>query len=112
MVVTAAPCTTSTTYQQIHASYAAFAAIQGDGCVVTWGDAEYGGDSRSVQHLLSGVQQMQASFGAFAAILSDASVVAWGDAKFGGDSSTVQDRLRNGARVRHSTGNHRIANSS
>ena len=55
---------------------------------------------------------MQASFGAFAAILSDASVVAWGDAKFGGDSSTVQDRLRNGARVRHSTGNHRIANSS
>ena len=34
--------------QQIEASYAAFAALRSDGRVITWGDDEYGGDSRSV----------------------------------------------------------------
>ena len=40
---------------------AAFAAILGDGSVVTWGDAECGGDSRAVQGQLKNVQQIQAS---------------------------------------------------
>ena len=38
--------------QQIQASTGAFAAILGDGSVVTWGGAAYGGDSSAVQDLL------------------------------------------------------------
>ena len=72
----------------------AFAAILGDGSVVTWGDADFGGDSSAVQDQLRDVQQIQASAAAFAAILGDGSVVTWGDADFGGDSSAVQEQLR------------------
>ena len=59
---------------------AAFAAILGDGSVVTWGDADSGGDSSAVQDQLRDVQQIQASHTAFAAILGDGSVVTWGNA--------------------------------
>ena len=45
---------------QIQASGAAFAAITGDGSVVTWGAACYGGDSSAVQGQLKTVQQIQA----------------------------------------------------
>ncbi|OLP82183.1 hypothetical protein AK812_SmicGene37179 [Symbiodinium microadriaticum] len=75
-------------------SVGAFAAILGDGSVITWGDADDGGDSSAVQDQLRDVQQIQASNGAFAAILGDGSVVTWGDAEFGGHSSAVQDQLR------------------
>ena len=68
----------------------AFAAILGDGSVVTWGPAGYGGDSCAVQGQLKNVQQIQASNGSFAAILGNGSVVTWGDADRGGDSSYVQ----------------------
>ena len=61
--------------QQIQATYEAFAAILEDGSVVTWGDADYGGDSSAVRDQLKGVQQIQATFRAFAAILEDGSVV-------------------------------------
>ena len=37
---------------KIQASMAAFAAILGDGSVVTWGGAGYGGDSSAVQDQL------------------------------------------------------------
>ena len=74
---------------------AAFAAILGDGSVVTWGDANCGGDSSAVQDTLTNVQQIQAARFAFAAILGDGSVVTWGDANLGGDSSAVQDQLTN-----------------
>ena len=37
-----------TNVQQIQASFSAFAAIRGDGSVVTWGDAASGGDSCAV----------------------------------------------------------------
>ena len=47
--------------QQIQATDQAFAAILADGSVVTWGDAEYGGDSSEVQDQLRGVQQIQAA---------------------------------------------------
>ena len=44
--------------QQIQAScYGAFAAILGDGSVVTWGDAHSGGDGSSVQNQLLNVRQ-------------------------------------------------------
>ena len=80
--------------QQIQASDSAFAAILGDGSVVTWGNPEYGGDSSSVQDQLKNVRQIRASGGAFAAILSDGSIVTWGPASNGGDSSSMQDQLR------------------
>ena len=66
----------------------------GDSTIVTWGDADCGGDSSAVQDQLRGVQQMQAGGYAFAAILADGSVVTWGDADCGGDNSAVQDQLR------------------
>ena len=47
-------------------SGAAIAAILGDGSVVTWGDAEMGGDCGAVQDQLQNVQQIQASSAAFA----------------------------------------------
>ena len=80
---------------QAQATSTAFAAILGDGSVVTWGQADRGGDNSAVQDQLKNVQQIQASAGAFAAILGDGSVVTWGDAAAGGDSSAVQDQLKN-----------------
>eukprot|EP00439_Symbiodinium_sp_Y106_P061099 s1651_g9.t1 len=73
----------------------AFAAVLGDGSVVTWGFAVYGGDRSAVHDQLKNVQQIQANRGAFAAILQDGSVVTWGWAEHGGDSSDVQDQLKN-----------------
>ncbi|OLP78416.1 putative E3 ubiquitin-protein ligase HERC2 [Symbiodinium microadriaticum] len=75
--------------------WAAFAALLGDGSVVTWGRPESGGDSSAVQEQLKDVQQIQASSSAFAAVLGDGSVVAWGEHDYGGDSSGVQQQLQN-----------------
>ena len=47
--------------QQIQANELAFAAILGDGSVVTWGSDLEGGDSTEVQHQLQNVQQIQTS---------------------------------------------------
>ena len=63
--------------RQIQASSAAFAAILGDGCIVTWGCESWGGSSLSVQGQLKDVHCVQASMGAFAAIRCDGSVVVW-----------------------------------
>ena len=70
------------------------AAVLGDGSVVTWRDADLGGDSRAVQDQLKNVQQIQASSYGFAAILGEGSVVTWGRADLGGDSRAVQDQLK------------------
>ena len=48
-----------------------------DGSAVTWGDADYGGDSVAVQQELKEVQDIQATLAAFAAILSNGSVATW-----------------------------------
>ncbi|CAE7365344.1 unnamed protein product [Symbiodinium natans] len=66
------------------ADVAAVAALLGDGKVAAWGFPAWGGDSRSVEDLLTDVQHIEATSGAFAAILSDGSVVAWGNSAFGG----------------------------
>ena len=55
-----------------------FAAILGDGSVVTCESANHGGNSLAVQDQLKDVQQIQATNFAFAAILGDMSVVTWG----------------------------------
>ena len=67
--------------RQIQATSAAFAAIL-DGSVVTWGDAESGGDSGAVQNQLKDVRKIQATAGAFAAILADGSTITWGKKRF------------------------------
>ena len=78
----------------------AFAALLGDGSVVTWGG--FGGDSSSVQEQLKDVRQIHATQRAFAAFLDNGSVVTWGDGS-AGNSSKVQDRLK---RVKHIPANH------
>ena len=77
---------------QIQSSAGAFAAILGDGSVVSWGSASFGGDSSAVQDQLWDVRQIQATRSAFAALLGDGSVVTWGH--FGGDGSAVQEQLK------------------
>jgi Ca2+-binding RTX toxin-like protein len=64
----------------------AFAALRGNGSVVTWGDPASGGDSRAVaDRLSSGVVQVFSNAGAFAALKRDGSVVTWGDPIAGGE---------------------------
>ena len=80
--------------QQIQASGHAFAAILGDGSVVTWGDGGLGGlrqmrqiqtsreagggSGNTVQDQLQNVHQIQSSDGAFAAVQTTGSLVTWG----------------------------------
>ena len=82
--------------EQISSTRWAFAALLGNGRVVTWGGAEEGGDSSAVQgeHKDQVVQQISSTYGAFAALLEDGRVVAWGDADDGGDNSAVQGELK------------------
>ena len=74
---------------------AAFAAMMGDGSVVTWGNSACGGDSSTVQQQLKNVQLIKATENAFAAVLDTGSVVTWGQPTSCGDSSVVQEQLRN-----------------
>jgi hypothetical protein len=72
----------------------AFAAIRGDGSVVTWGERSSGGDSSGVAgQLSSGVTQIFSTLGAFAALKDDGSVVTWGNSSSGSDSSGVAGHL-------------------
>ncbi|CAE7416259.1 HERC2, partial [Symbiodinium sp. KB8] len=77
----------------------AFAAILGDGTVVTWGHDAHGGSSTAVRPELKNVKQVQATGSAFAALLADGSVLAWGNPECGGDCSSVQERLVNVKRI-------------
>ena len=72
----------------------AFAAILGNGTVVSWGDPMEGGDSSAVHEQLKHVKAVQATCAAFAAIKEDGSVVTWGEFSVGGDSQAVQSELR------------------
>ena len=56
-----------------------FAAILGDGSVVTWGKERRGSVSRAVQHRLTNVQQINTT----GAALGDGCIVTWGDAECG-----------------------------
>jgi alpha-tubulin suppressor-like RCC1 family protein len=71
---------------QVFSTEWAFAALRADGSVVTWGDADYGGDSSAVATSLDGtidVTQVFSNYNAFAALRADGSVVTWGDADSG-----------------------------
>ena len=89
-------CLTALVLQpQLAATCSAFALwCRGHSTMVTWGRADYGGNSSAVRDQLRGVLQIQATNAAFAAILEDGSVVTWGNKFFGGDSSAVQHQLR------------------
>jgi alpha-tubulin suppressor-like RCC1 family protein len=64
----------------------AYAALRGNGSVVTWGDPNYGGDSTAVaSQLSSGVVQVFSGTRAFAALKRDGSVVTWGNPESGGE---------------------------
>jgi subtilase family serine protease/alpha-tubulin suppressor-like RCC1 family protein len=81
-----------------------FAALKGDGSVVSWGTPESGGDSSAVRaQLSSGVSQIFSSSGAFAALKGDGSVITWGLSGFGGNSSAVASLLSSGVRQIAST---------
>ena len=77
-------------FSRSNSSNFAFAAILGDGSVVSWGDSGFGGDSTAIQQHMINVRRIQASGGALAAILNDGSVLSWGDPEGGGDSRDVQ----------------------
>jgi alpha-tubulin suppressor-like RCC1 family protein len=75
----------------------AFAALEADGSVVTWGFPAYGGDSTSVASSLgSGVTAVYSNPYAFAALKTDGSIVTWGDSTSGGDSTAVASSLGSG----------------
>ena len=82
----------------------ALAALKEGGKVVTWGDAECGGESLSVaDELKSGVTAVFNTDYAFAALKEGGKVVTWGDARWGGDSQSVADELKNGVSIVFST---------
>ena len=86
--------------RHVQAAGSAFAAILGDGSVVTWGEADKGCDSSAVQNQLKNVRQIQAAQFAFAAVLGNGAIVTWGMDAFGGKSSAVQDQLTNVQQIR------------
>eukprot|EP00439_Symbiodinium_sp_Y106_P042152 s1581_g5.t1 len=89
---------------QVLACQLAFAAILGDGSVVTWGASSTGGDCGGVNDQLQNVEQIQTTRVAFAAILLNGSVVTWGDSASGGDSSAVQEQLKDVQQIQASGG--------
>ena len=80
--------------QQIQGCAGSFAAILGDGSVVTWVRAGACLNHSGIQDQLKHAHQIQASNAAFAAILGDGCIVTWGDDSYGGDSSAVKDQLQ------------------
>jgi len=75
----------------VYSNQNAFAALKDDGSVVTWGSAEYGGNSTILtgRNPRSNVTAVYSTAGAFAALKDDGSVVTWGDAYSGGNSTNV-----------------------
>ena len=76
---------------QFFSNNEAFALVQPDGSVITWGKPGFGGDSSDVPQdsLSGGVVQIFNTDSAFAALKGDGTVVTWGNPGNGGDSSTV-----------------------
>ena len=71
----------------------AFAALNSNGTVKTWGHEKFGGDSESVQEHLIDIKAIYATESAFAALSNNGLVVTWGNPNNGGDSSLVQKEL-------------------
>ncbi|TNI15021.1 hypothetical protein CF106_01415 [Aeromonas veronii] len=82
-----------TDVRSITENKAAYAALKGDGTVVTWGKRDSGGDSHAVTKQLVDVKAVFRTDHAFAALKNDGTVVTWGNAAKGGDSSAVASQL-------------------
>ena len=75
--------------EHVHSSAHAFAAIQRNGIVITWGNALFGGDSSAVRDQLKDVVSVDGFARAFAALRTDGAVITWGDMDCGGDMSEL-----------------------
>ena len=64
---------------RVYSNDSAFAALQSDGCLVTWGAPHAGGGEA-----LQGVKEVYATEAAFAALRHNKDVVCWGDPLSGG----------------------------
>jgi|GEM_PF-2749635 len=62
-------------------NFYAFAALNGDGSIASWGDGRYGGTGAPSGHDFT---QVVAGPSAFAALRTDGSIAAWGDSTYGG----------------------------
>jgi len=71
----------------------AFAAIQDDGSVISWGNPNNGGDSSEVSTELNGVVDIASTQRAFSALTSTGEVISWGSTTSGGDNSSIKDKL-------------------
>jgi hypothetical protein len=89
---------------QEHPNPVAFAAITSHGSVVTWGNANNGGNASAVAaSLTSNVQAVYSNQSAFAALKTDGSVVTWGLAVNGGNSTSVAGSLSSNVTAVYST---------
>ncbi|MGN5073609.1 Ig-like domain-containing protein [Aeromonas veronii] len=85
-----------TNVRAITANRTSYAALKGDGTVVTWGNPYEGGDSSAVTDQLVDVKAVFSSGGAFAALKNDGTVVAWGGSyNDEGVTSSVASQLTN-----------------
>ena len=75
--------------KEIYSTNFAFAAINENGNVITWGNSEYGGDSSQVQNQLTNITKIYSVRCAFAAIDENGNVITWGKFFFGGDLRKV-----------------------
>ena len=85
-----------TNIRQIEGKDTVFAALLGDGSVVTWGTfhEEESGPWIEVPAQLTDVQSIHSTGDAFATLHRDGTVSTWGGSRFGADSRQVQSRLR------------------
>lgn len=63
--------------------------------MITWGDPDWGGDSKAVENELHDIVKIYSNDFAFAALRKDGKVITWGASDVGGDSSKVADKLNN-----------------
>ena len=71
----------------------AFAILNDDGTVHTWGSSENGGDTSSLKSDLVNVSSIHSSEKAFAVIKTDGSVIAWGNQNTGGNLGDASTKL-------------------
>lgn len=83
--------------KQIVTNNAAFAALNTDGIVTTWGFGRSGGESFAIESELVNIKKIETSKEnrwAFAAIDINGKAVVWGNPSQGGDASIVQAELQ------------------
>lgn len=71
-------------YENIYTTQKAFAALNKDGSIVSWGDADFGGTGAPTG---TGYSKIYSTNSAFAALKSDGSISVWGDSSNGGSNA-------------------------